>query len=91
METDDIGILLDMAHAEGWSSDVFEFELFHKLNPGGCFSAIADNSAKRAKVHSRFNMTTNAATPTLRPDSGQARQTPPRPGHRIRTVGVPES
>ena len=42
METNDIGILLDMAHAEGWSSDVFEFELFHKLNPGGCFTSIAD-------------------------------------------------
>lgn len=42
METNDISILLDMAHAEGWSSDVFEFELFHKLNPCGCFTSIAD-------------------------------------------------
>jgi len=42
METDDLGILLDMAHAEGWSSDIFEFELYYKLNPSGCFTSIAD-------------------------------------------------
>ncbi len=43
METGDLGILLDMAHAESWSSDIFEFELYHKLNPVGCFASIADN------------------------------------------------
>ena len=42
MKNDDLGILLDMANAEGWSSDIFEFELYHKLNPGGCFTCIVD-------------------------------------------------
>jgi len=44
MKNDDLCILLDMAHAEGWSSDIFEFELYHKLNPGGCFTCIIDKN-----------------------------------------------
>ena len=40
METDDLGIMLEMAHAEGWSSDRFEFELYLNINPMGCFCCI---------------------------------------------------
>ncbi|MCK4928551.1 MAG: GNAT family N-acetyltransferase [Methanosarcinales archaeon] len=42
METEDLDIMLDMAHAEGWSSDRFEFELYLKQNPDGCFTCITD-------------------------------------------------
>jgi len=37
METDDLGVMLEMAHAEGWSSDRFEFELYLNINPDGVF------------------------------------------------------
>jgi len=44
METEDLGILLEMAHVEGWSSEMLEFELYTQLNPDGCFTCIADNN-----------------------------------------------
>ncbi|MCG7848954.1 MAG: GNAT family N-acetyltransferase [ANME-2 cluster archaeon] len=42
MEIDDLGIMLEMAHAEGWSSDRLEFEIYLNINPMGCFSCITD-------------------------------------------------
>ena len=44
METEDLAILLGMAHVEGWSSEMLEFELHTQLNPDGCFTCIEDNN-----------------------------------------------
>jgi GNAT superfamily N-acetyltransferase len=44
MRPDDLGILLDMAHSEGWSSDLFEFEHYLEHNKTGCFVCVEDHT-----------------------------------------------
>ncbi len=57
METDDPGILLDMAHAEGWSSDIFEFELYHTLNETFYYLLGRFRKPQRAQRHAEKNNT----------------------------------
>ncbi len=54
MKNDDPGILLDMAHAEGWSSDIFEFELYHTLNETFYYLLGRFRKPQRAQRHAEF-------------------------------------
>ncbi len=71
MKNDDPGILLDMAHAEGWSSDIFEFELYHKLDETFYYLLGRFIKPQRAQRHAEKNNTSlRLSTPlcaSLRP------------------------
>lgn len=54
MKVDDLETLLEMSMAEGWSSDMFEFNLIQGKNPEGCFVCIEDDRVIGGVMTFRF-------------------------------------